>query len=144
MKVESVCAHHYRIPLATTLTDSTHGEMTHFELITVQLRCDGGEEGLGYTYTVGRGGSAVLALLNDDLIPFLIGADPEGIEELWEQMWWRVHYVGRGGLAAISPAISRARGSSSSGSSTSIRIPYSSASCACISLPVRVSSAARW
>ena len=78
MRIESVQSHLYRIPLATTLTDATHGEKTHFELATVQIRCDRGEEGLGYTYTVGRGGSAILALLNDDLLPFLMDADATG------------------------------------------------------------------
>ena len=29
---------HYRIPLPVTLSDSTHGEITAFELITVRLR----------------------------------------------------------------------------------------------------------
>ena len=102
MKIASVQADHFRIPLPTVLTDSTHGEMTHFELITVRLRCDDGDEGLGYTYTVGRGGAAIHALLDRELIPLLTGADPRDIEGLWEQMWWRLHYVGRGGIAAFA------------------------------------------
>jgi L-alanine-DL-glutamate epimerase-like enolase superfamily enzyme len=44
----------YRIPLSVTLTDSTHGEMKVFELITVRVRDSDGAEGVGYTYTVGR------------------------------------------------------------------------------------------
>ena len=41
----------YRIPLATVLTDSTHGEMRAFELNTVRLRDADGAEGVGYTFT---------------------------------------------------------------------------------------------
>jgi len=84
------------------LSDSTHGSITHFELVTVRVRCDGDESGLGYTYTVGRGGAAIHALIQRDLAPLLIGADPRRIERLWESMWWRLHYVGRGGLAAFA------------------------------------------
>jgi len=102
MKITSAQADHFHIPLPTRLTDSTHGEMTYFELITMRLCCDGGEEGLGYTYTVGRGGGAIHTLLNQELIPFLVGADPRNIEYLWEQMWWRLHYVGRGGIVSFA------------------------------------------
>jgi L-alanine-DL-glutamate epimerase-like enolase superfamily enzyme len=92
------CAH-YRIPLPVTLSDSTHGEISHFELVTVRLRERDGAEGVGYTYTVGAGGAAILALLERDLAPLLVGADGERGEHLWERMWWHLHYVGRGGLA---------------------------------------------
>jgi hypothetical protein len=39
----------YRLPLATALTDSMHGEMLAFELNTVRLRDAEGQEGTGYT-----------------------------------------------------------------------------------------------
>ena len=102
MKIAAAKAAHYGIPLATVLTDSTHGQMSHFELITLQLDSDDGETGLGYVYTVGMGGGAIHSLLERDLIPFLIDADPRDIDGLWERMWWRLHYVGRGGLAAFA------------------------------------------
>lgn len=101
MKIEAIETGHYRIPLDTVLTDSTHGEMPNFELVTVRLRCDG-MEGVGYTYTVGRGGAAIQSLVDRELVPWLIGADPARIEYLWEQMWWRLHYVGRGGIAVFA------------------------------------------
>lgn len=41
----------YRIPLPQVLTDSMHGEMRAFELITVRVRDSEGAEGIGYTYT---------------------------------------------------------------------------------------------
>jgi L-alanine-DL-glutamate epimerase-like enolase superfamily enzyme len=93
---------HYRIPLPTVLSDSTHGRMDAFELITVRVRAADGAEGLGYTYTVGTGGAAVAALLARDLRPALLGQDPDRLEALWHRMWWRVHYGGRGGSAALA------------------------------------------
>lgn len=103
MKISSVDTRLYHIPLPTVLTDSMHGQMRHFAVVTAQVRTDDGAEGLGYTYTVGKtGGSAVLALIRDDLAPVLTGADPRRIEQLWKKMWWHLHYVGRGGVASFA------------------------------------------
>jgi L-alanine-DL-glutamate epimerase-like enolase superfamily enzyme len=100
--VHSLVAGHYRIPLPTALSDSTHGTITHFELITVRLGTRDGTEGLGYTYTVGTGGSAVLALIERDLRPLVIGAEVDRVEALWTRLWWHVHYGGRGGLVSLA------------------------------------------
>jgi len=43
----------YRIPLDVTLSDSTHGEITAFELITCRVRDADGAEGTGYTIRSG-------------------------------------------------------------------------------------------
>lgn len=96
----------YRIPLPAVLSDATLPAITHFELVTVRIRAKDGAEGVGYTYTVGVGGAAIRALIARDLAPALIGEDEDQIERLWQRMWWRLHYVGRGGLAvfAISAA----------------------------------------
>ena len=101
MRIEAVQTDHYRIPLPVALSDSTHGEMTSFEVITVRVRCDDGAEGLGYTYTVGAGGAAIKALIDRDITPILLDADPRRIEQIWDRMWWGLHYVGRGGIAVF-------------------------------------------
>jgi L-alanine-DL-glutamate epimerase-like enolase superfamily enzyme len=93
---------HYRIPLPVVLSDSTHGDIAEFELVTVRVRDAAGIEGLGYTYTVGRGGVAVAVLIRDDLSPVLLGAEPDRIEALWQRMWWVLHYGGRGGSASLA------------------------------------------
>ena len=62
----------YRIPLPVTLSDSTHGAMSHFELITVRLFDSDGAQGTGYTYTVGANGAAVLSQIQRDLAPVLL------------------------------------------------------------------------
>jgi L-alanine-DL-glutamate epimerase-like enolase superfamily enzyme len=93
---------HYRIPLPEVLSDSTHGDISHFELVTVRLRDGAGAEGVGYSYTVGAGGGAVHALIARDLTPLLLGQDAERIEALWQRMWWGLHYGGRGGFAALA------------------------------------------
>ncbi|MEE8554897.1 MAG: mandelate racemase/muconate lactonizing enzyme family protein [bacterium] len=96
MKIESLEAGLYRIPLPETLTDATHGEMRDFDLVTVRLRDDDGVEGLGYTYAH-RGGGAILSLIEREIWELLEGEDPRLRERHWERMWWGMHYFGRGG-----------------------------------------------
>jgi L-alanine-DL-glutamate epimerase-like enolase superfamily enzyme len=102
MLIREVRADHYVIPLSTPLSDSTHGTIEGFELVTARVRDADGAEGVGYTYTVGAGGAAVHALIARDLAPRLAGREAERIEELWQAMWWALHYGGRGGFAALA------------------------------------------
>src|SRR5690348_16513646 len=102
MEIREVKVDHFCIPLPAVLSDSVHGAMPDFELVTVFIRTDSGLEGVGYTYTVGRGGSSIRALIEHELTSILIGADPRCIERIWSQMWWLVHWVGRGGIAAFA------------------------------------------
>ncbi|MEC9009772.1 MAG: uroporphyrinogen decarboxylase, partial [Planctomycetota bacterium] len=71
-RIRSVQADCFRIPLPTAVSDSTHGTMEAFQLITVRIVDTDGATGVGYTFTVGHGGTAVLALLRDDLADWLV------------------------------------------------------------------------
>ena len=84
------------------LTDAKHGDHTHFELITVTIRTTDGQEGTGYSYTGGKGGYAIKAMIDYDLAPFLLGKKANAIEALYEAMGWHVHYVARGGIASFA------------------------------------------
>lgn len=97
--IKSIRTDLYSVPLAVPLTDSTHGTMTTFELITVRVTDSDGAEGVGYTYTVNSGGAAIAVMIDRYLAPGLEGLDADRIEHLWQQMWWTLHYSGRGGHA---------------------------------------------
>jgi L-alanine-DL-glutamate epimerase-like enolase superfamily enzyme len=102
MKIESVETAYYRLPLEP-MGDAGHGAIDTEELITLTLRAEG-LTGNGYTYTIGRGGRAVKALIDHDLAPLIEGEDADDIECLWDLMWRRLLYVGRGGLASFAIA----------------------------------------
>jgi len=104
MQISRVQVTAYRIPLPTVFSSSRHGQIPDIELVCVRLEDDEGAEGLGYTYTIGQGGLAIRAMIAHDLAPILLGQDPRRIEWLWQQMWWRLHWVGRGGAAALAVA----------------------------------------
>jgi L-alanine-DL-glutamate epimerase-like enolase superfamily enzyme len=97
--IQSVRTDSYRVPLAHVLSDSTHGSIPHFEFVTVRVRDEDGIEGMGYTYAVNSGAPAFHVLIEKYLAPTIIGQDGDHAERLWQDMWWKVHYSGRGGHA---------------------------------------------
>lgn len=101
-KIQSIKAQLFHIPLAEVLVDAKHGDHTHFELITATIQLADGSEGTGYTYTGGKGGHAIKAMIEHDLAPFLMGKDGTAVEALYEAMQWHVHYVARGGIASFA------------------------------------------
>jgi L-alanine-DL-glutamate epimerase-like enolase superfamily enzyme len=92
----------FRVPLREAMSDAKHGTHTHFELLTVTVRLADGSEGTGYTYTGGRGGRAIKAIVEHELTPFLVGKDGTDIDAIYDGMWWHIHYVGRGGITAFA------------------------------------------
>ena len=100
--IVSIIARRFQVPLKEVLVDAKHGDHTHFELITATVVLSDGREGTGYTYTGGKGGWAVLAMIEHDLTPFLIGKEVNDIDALYDGMLWHIHYVGRGGIAGFA------------------------------------------
>ncbi|MET1416500.1 mandelate racemase/muconate lactonizing enzyme family protein [Roseibium sp. HPY-6] len=92
----------FHVPLAEVLVDAKHGDHTLFELVTVTVVLTDGTEGTGYTYTGGKGGHAIAAMVHNDLAPFLLGQDASAVEDLYDGMQWHIHYVGRGGIASFA------------------------------------------
>ena len=102
--ITSVHTQLFCVPLREVLRDAMHGDHTHFELVTATVTFANGESGTGYTYTGGKGGHSIAAMIQHDLAPWLIGQDGRGVETLNEQMQWHIHYVGRGGIASFAIA----------------------------------------
>lgn len=63
-----------------------------------------GATGTGYTYTIGHGGSSIVALLRDHLAPRLIGRDADAIEAIWRDLFMLTHALSVGPLVALSLA----------------------------------------
>ncbi len=92
----------YLIPLETVLTDSMHGEMRGFEIVTARITDSDGAVGTGYTFTVGRNGGAVHDILSREISELAIGKEASRIEWLWNHLWWQLHYGGRGGPTVLA------------------------------------------
>ncbi|WP_281858161.1 mandelate racemase/muconate lactonizing enzyme family protein, partial [Litoreibacter halocynthiae] len=102
MKIASVQTRLFNVPLDEVLVDAKHGDHHFFQLITATVQLEDGSEGTGYTYTGGKGGTAIAAMIRDDLTPFLVGQDASDVEALNDAMQWHVHYVARGGIASFA------------------------------------------
>ncbi len=70
----------------------------------VRLTCDDGSQGTGYTYTIGTGGSSVVALLADHLCPRLIGREADEIEAIWKDLFFHTHATAVGAITSLALA----------------------------------------
>src|SRR3954468_2103562 len=101
-RIKTIEAGFYRIPLTVALSDSTHGEIKAFELVTCRVRDADGAEGVGYTYTVGRNGGAIADIMRREIPDLIEGREADDTEAIWHHVWWGLHYGGRGGAAVLA------------------------------------------
>jgi len=88
-----------KVPRSDAIQSFTRQETPFVRLIDAD-----GAEGLGYSYTIGTGGSSVMALLTDHLLPRLIGAEAAEIERLWRELKFHVHALQPGAVLALALA----------------------------------------
>lgn len=74
------------------------------ETILVRLTDEHGATGTGYAYTIGTGGSSVVALLNDHLLPRVIGRDGDMIEAIWRALLFYTHATSVGAITSLALA----------------------------------------
>jgi len=108
MRVAACRASHYRVPREVWWPGGRIGaslyEISVIELVTLEVETDEGASGFGFTYTVGHGGSAIHALLEDAIVPELVGRDPHDVESIWHELHTKLHFVGAGGVTAVAIA----------------------------------------
>jgi L-alanine-DL-glutamate epimerase-like enolase superfamily enzyme len=75
---------------------------TKQETVFVRVRTDDGAEGLGYTYTIGTGGAAIMALIRRDLEAPLLGENPLEIEKIWKKLWFASHATVVGAITSLA------------------------------------------
>jgi len=63
-----------------------------------------GAVGTGYSYTIGTGGSSIMALIADHLAPLLIGRDAERVESIWRDLLFHTHATSVGAITALALA----------------------------------------
>ncbi|MCU0804297.1 MAG: mandelate racemase/muconate lactonizing enzyme family protein [Burkholderiales bacterium] len=84
-------------------TDAIQSFVTQ-ETPIVRLHTADGLVGTGYTYTIGTGGSSVVALLRDHLAPRLVGADASHVEALWRRLFFHTHSTAVGAITSLALA----------------------------------------
>jgi L-alanine-DL-glutamate epimerase-like enolase superfamily enzyme len=94
---------HVDLPPQVPRSDAIQSFVTQ-ETPFVRITCDDGSQGIGYTYTIGTGGSSVMALLHDHLAPRLIGRDPAHIEQIWRELMFFTHATTVGAITSLALA----------------------------------------
>lgn len=101
-KISKIDVRLFTVPLPEVMSDAKHGDHYHFELVTTTITLEDGSEGTGYTYTGGKGGNAIKAMIEHDFINVLLGKDGTDINGIYDFLEWHIHYVGRGGIASFA------------------------------------------
>lgn len=77
-------------------------DVTDIRVIAVTVVCDDGTEGHGFSWTPSIGATAVQAMLDEDLAPFLRGRP--ATTQIWDAAWAHLHEAGSGGVTTIALA----------------------------------------
>ena len=91
------------LPPKVVRTDAIQSFVTQ-ETILLTLHCSDGIQATGYAYTIGTGGSSVLALLHDHLAPRLLGQNPVRIEAIWKDLFFHTHATAVGAITSLALA----------------------------------------
>lgn len=107
MKVTSAETWILRLPF---VRESRDFEDSHHDLAGVTLHSDEGETGLGFSFLPDHGGgTAVTALMNDVLLPRVVGRDVAETTAIWSELRAVTHRMGSGinsfAIAAIDTAL---------------------------------------
>ncbi len=91
------------LPPKVVRTDAIQSFVTQ-ETPLVRITCADGAEGVGYAYTIGTGGSSVVALLRDHLAPRLLGRDADEVEAIWKDLFFATHATAVGAITSLALA----------------------------------------
>jgi L-alanine-DL-glutamate epimerase-like enolase superfamily enzyme len=90
----------YEVPNEESLDDATQS-FESLELVVATLTTADGVEGMGFTYTIGRGGSAIAHLLESTIAPMLVG-EPSAPRTVRETIRAGTTFIGREGISELA------------------------------------------
>jgi len=91
------------LPVEATRTDAVQAFLKQ-ETVFVEITTSGGLLGRGYSYTIGTGGTAILSLLRDYLLPRLIGRDARRVEAIWSDLFASTRATAVGAITSLALA----------------------------------------
>ncbi|SIO16968.1 mandelate racemase/muconate lactonizing enzyme family protein [Agromyces cerinus] len=74
------------------------------ETIFLEIDTADGLTGVGYSYTIGTGGRAVLSMLRDHLVPLLPGLDSRNVEGIWMELFRSTRATTVGAITSLALA----------------------------------------
>ena len=70
----------------------------------VRITDSDGAVGVGYSYTIGTGGPAIVELLARSLAPALLGRDAAQVEKIWRDLLFLTHATSVGAITSLALA----------------------------------------
>src|SRR5262245_24173727 len=103
MKIIAVETEQRRLPLGrlrVSLTEARPARTESLDAVLVRLRTDAGLDGIGFTYVIGPGASALRTLIETDLAALVVGEDRVRPDGLFSKVQATLRAAGFTGLAA--------------------------------------------
>jgi L-alanine-DL-glutamate epimerase-like enolase superfamily enzyme len=91
------------LEVETVRTDAVQSFIKQ-ETVFVEVDTNDGLTGIGYAYTIGTGGRAVLSMLRDHLVPRLAGQDAAHIEGIWTDLFASTRATTVGAITSLALA----------------------------------------
>src|SRR5579885_1458274 len=101
MRITRVVSELLHLPLSRPRAspfEAAAGRLNHIVVLIVHVHTDADLTGLGFAYALQGSGRAMLALVEDDLAPLVVGEDALDHERLASKVYWRLQTIGRRGL----------------------------------------------
>ena len=104
MKITKVSADLYQVPVHRDMRDAIR-HFNKMDVIFVQIETDEGITGHGFTYSIiPHGAREICSVVNTSIRSLISGMNPLNNEQVWHEMWRRMDWVGRGGIAVLALA----------------------------------------
>lgn len=101
--ITSARAYLVDIPVETPRSDAVQAFLKQ-ETIFVHIITADGIEGVGYSYTIGTGGTAILVLLRDYLLEGIVGMDSDRIDQIWHTVYYGTRATTTGAITSLAVA----------------------------------------
>jgi L-alanine-DL-glutamate epimerase-like enolase superfamily enzyme len=101
--ITSAQAYLIDVPVEARRTDAVQSFIKQ-ETVFVEIATSDGGSGRGYSYTIGTGGTAVLSMLTDYLLPRLVGRDSRAGEAIWRDLHSATRATAVGAITSLALA----------------------------------------
>ncbi|MGH7978998.1 MAG: hypothetical protein ACREE6_06445, partial [Limisphaerales bacterium] len=104
MKITKVSADLHQIPVHRDMRDAIR-HFNKMDVVFVRMETDEGVTGHGFTYSIiPHGAREICSVVRTSIQSLISGMNPLNNEQVWYEMWRRMDWVGRGGIAVLGLA----------------------------------------
>ena len=102
MTITAIRTKMLRVPWPQTPWLKGHAFGDARSILVLEVETKGGITGMGYLLLFRLGIKAIVACLEESIIPRVIGKDATAVEQIWQDLWRTTITYGRGGIATMA------------------------------------------